>query len=132
VSKGTVKDRLTRLVGGRRARQLTTALRLNPESTPSTVPTTQWLDLFTLLQCVAECDLHLFVHGAERRLRSQQRRLTRVHRARVAGAPATGRGVWPRHQDLTSDCRPPPRSGWWCVLRSLTAVVEPADTRAHG
>ncbi len=72
---------LQRVVGPRRARRVAAHLGLG-ETVPSTLAPERWVNLFEAVMACAAHDLDWRVAGAERRLRSQQRRLHKVHRTR--------------------------------------------------
>jgi 23S rRNA (adenine-N6)-dimethyltransferase len=72
---------LQRVVGPRRAKRV--AAHLGPgETVPSMLAPERWVNLFETIMACAAHDLDWRVAGAERRLRSQQRRLHKIHRTR--------------------------------------------------
>ena len=72
---------LQRVVGPRRAQRVTAHLGLG-ETVPSMLAPERWVNLFETIMACAAHDLDWRVAGAERRLRSQQRRLHKIHRTR--------------------------------------------------
>jgi 23S rRNA (adenine-N6)-dimethyltransferase len=78
----SVTDCLTRLLGIRRARRIAAAVGLG-EMAPSRLAPERWVELFHAVITCAAHDLEWRVAGAERRLRSQQRRLHKTNRTRA-------------------------------------------------
>jgi 23S rRNA (adenine-N6)-dimethyltransferase len=72
---------LQRVVGPRRAKRLAAHLGLGA-TLPSLLAPERWVNLFETIMACAAHDLDWRVAGAERRLRSQQRRLHKIHRTR--------------------------------------------------
>ena len=118
----TLARGLARLTGTRGARRLTTGLGLDPSVTPASLGTGQWLELFAAFANGAGIDARRLLAGAERRWRTQQRRLPKVHRTRTPGRNwSAGRVTRPRRPGSLSACRPPPGA----VLRRGTASPDP-------
>jgi hypothetical protein len=105
----TLTRGLARLTGMRGARRLTTGLGLDPRVTPSSLGPGQWLELFGAFATGAGLDAQRLVAGAERRLRTQQGRLRKVHRTRSPGRNrSAGCSDRLRRPGSLSACRPPP------------------------
>jgi 23S rRNA (adenine-N6)-dimethyltransferase len=78
----SVSGSLVRLIGARRARRVAAHVGL-AEIVPSRLPPERWVEVFQAVLACAAHDLDWRVAGAEWRLRSQQRRLHKIHRTRA-------------------------------------------------
>jgi 23S rRNA (adenine-N6)-dimethyltransferase len=77
-----LRSTLSTLVERSQARSIATRLAIHTNDTPTALRPEQWPALFDAMRRSSSSDL-VRVHGAERRLSSQQRRLHKVHRTRT-------------------------------------------------
>lgn len=107
--------RLALLVGPRCARRLLNDLRI-AGCNPAQIPPLRWLQLFTSAMAFAGPKVQSRAAGAEKRLRSHQRTLQKLHRTRqprlrppplrsVAGVRILGEWQWRIRLELTTSTR---------------------------
>jgi len=82
VRRPCLRSTLTTLVERPQARSIAAKLTIRTNDTPTALRPEQWLALFDALRKTGSCDF-VRVHGAERRLSNQQRRLHKMHRTRM-------------------------------------------------
>ena len=78
----TIGESLRHTLGRRAGARLLTAARIDGGATPSGLPLVAWLDLYREFAAAPDA-IRGRVNGSEARLRRQQRRLKKVHRARA-------------------------------------------------